>query len=146
MLTKAKSTTPAAPPAVCQYCNKPLKKGASVKAGCGKVCAKLAAKFTPTQLQAHMLAQTASTVPANYVPVASVSRFIRANAHKVPGCNVNRFVTAMGRDKGINPAAHPSVKPVYVNGQRYVHQFLASIPGMQAIATQNWDKAPKAGK
>ena len=81
-------------------------------------------------------------VPANYVKVAAVSNKIRAtqanNKTAIAGLSVNRFVTALGRDRCKSGATHPIFTPIYAaNGHRWVHPWVISKAGLQAIATGN---------
>jgi hypothetical protein len=144
--TPATPAAPAAPatPAVCTICGKHTTRAATIAAGMGATCAHMQAQFsTPQALQAHYAALTGN-VPPGYVTLASVGRTIRAQQHNYPGLNVNKLVTAIGRDRAKNSPAHPICKPVYNGRQRYVNGWLATPAGLQAIATGNYSAAPKA--
>jgi hypothetical protein len=134
--------TPPAQPAKCAYCGKVLTRAASTAAGIGHKCAQLQAQFTPAQLQAHYATLTGN-VPAGYVTVASFKVTIPANAHKVPGLTISKLVRAIGGDRATGTLANPICKPVYNGRQRWVNGWLATPPGLQAIATGNYSKAPK---
>lgn len=135
---------PASPP-TCQVCGKTLKNAKSIKAGIGHTCAKVQAlpQFaTPAATQAHMAKHTAPAIPKGYVKLATFKQIIPANAHKIAGLNVNKLVKHIGSDRAKNPPTHPICKPVYVNGVRYVNGWLATQPGLQALATGNFSQAP----
>ena len=144
MASKVPSTTKQVPPTppTCTICGKTLKKGKSITNGVGHTCAQNAAAKTPAQWQAHTAAHTATSIPKGYVKLATFKQIVPANAHKIPGLNINKVVTCIGRDKAAKPPKHAICRPVYVNGIRYVNGWLATQPGLQAIATGNYGKAP----
>ena len=142
-LMPTKGNTPVTPPPpICTMCGKVLKTAKSIKAGVGHTCAANAAAKTPAQWQQHAAAHTATAIPKGYVKLATFKQIIPANAHKIPGLNINKLVKAIGRDKAAKPPVHPIAKPTYVNNVRYVHGWLATPAGLAAIASGNWDKAP----
>ena len=147
MATKGNTpaTPPPAPPTTCTVCGKVLKNPKSIKNGVGHTCATVQAMpqfATPAAMQAHYAKHTATAIPAGYVKLSTFKQIVPANAHKIAGLNVNKVVTCIGRDRAKNPPKHPICTPTYVNGVRYVHGWLATPAGLQAIATGNWDKAP----
>ncbi len=143
MATQSKATGKAAQAQVrytCSACGKKLTRNASQTAGVGHKCATIAAQYTPAQLQAHYASITGA-VPQGYITVATLDKAIKANKAKYPGLTISKMVKAIGGDRALNAPAHPICKPIY-NGQRYVHGWLATPQGLQAIATGNYAGAP----
>ena len=128
----------------CNVCGKVLKRNASIKAQAGHKCQQLQAKYTPAQLQAHYAGLTGN-VPKGYITVASLHKTIVANKHKpiFAGLTVSKMVKAIGGDRALNAPAHPICKPVYNGRCRWVNGWLATQAGLQALATGNFNKAPK---
>ena len=146
MPNKVPSTTPAQPQkVVCQICGKTLTKATAQKAGQGSRCQHIASKFTPAQMQAHYKAHSVAAIPKGFIKVAALDKAVKANKHKVPGLTISKMVAAMGRDRASNPPVNPIAKPYYLpNRHRVIHAWLATPAGLNAIATGQWDKAPKA--
>jgi hypothetical protein len=110
----------------------------------GHICASIQAQFsTPAALQAHYATLT-GIVPAGYITVASLHITVAQaqKSGKYPGLNVNRMVTAIGRDRVKNNPLHPICTPIYNGRQRWVNPWLGTPAGLQAIATGNFSKAP----
>ena len=121
--------------AVCQYCGKPVKTGKT----CGSLCAKKAqAGFT---MQVKLAQKQSLTLPA--IPQGWVSLTGKANpickANYIP---VSHLVNATGKDGALYPPMHNICTPCFVNGQRYVHPWLITKAGLQALATYNFTGAP----
>jgi hypothetical protein len=108
----------------------------------GHTCAKNAQAKTPTQWQAHYAKHTAASIPPGFVKLSTFKQIVPNNAHKIPGLNVNKVVTCIGRDKAAYPPKHKICTPIYVNGVRYVNPWLATQAGLTAIATGNYSQAP----
>ena len=146
MPNKAVSKTQ--PPAVkitCQYCGKTLTKGATIDNGCGTRCATIAKQFAKTgSMQAHYKRISIAIMPAGFITVGALDKVVKAQKHKVAGLTITKMVNAMGKDRGNLPPTHPIAQPYYLpNRHRVVHGWLATPAGLQAMATGNFDKAPK---
>lgn len=140
---KATPATPATPaPVTCATCGKVITNPKSVSNTMGSLCARHAKNgFTPAKMLQHRQSMQGA-IPAGYVKVAQVSAKIRAtqanNKTAIAGLSVNRFVTALGRDRCKSGATHPIFTPIYAaNGHRWVHPWVISKAGLQAIATGN---------
>lgn len=148
MPTKGKSNTPATPtpPKVtCQYCGKTITKSKTLAAGCGTRCATIAAQYTPAQLAQHYKKLSVAVTPPNFIKVGALDKVVKNAKHKVAGLTITKMVNAIGKDRGNLPPKHPIAQPYYLpNRHRVVHKWLATPAGLQAIATGNFDKAPKA--
>lgn len=128
--------TPAAPAAqnFCSVCGKPVKAGKN----CGALCAaRLASGQTATQIVARKQQLSVAVAPAGYVSVASLHKLCVQNF--VP---VSKMVKAMGGDRAMYPVAHPICTPCYTPQGRYVHGWLGTKQGLQALLTGNFSSAP----
>ena len=118
----------------CTICGKPLKNGT-----CGPLCTKKsAAGFTAQVKLAQKAALTLPAIPTGWVSLTGVVHKT-CNANLVP---VSHLVKATGGDGVLYQPLHNICTPVYVNGARYVHSWLNSKAGMQALATYNFTGAP----
>lgn len=129
--------TPASvPPTVCTICGKPIAKPGTLQAGMGHRCAMVQAAQGKSF---YLYAQPPTT---HTLTVAKLHTIINAHKAQVPGLSVAKMVKAIGTDKGLQPPVHP-VCQVYFMGQRFVHNWLGTMAGLQAIATNNYSNAPK---
>jgi len=135
--------TPHAANPVCQYCGKHVSRHTSIANLAGGKCVTLAANYTPAALQAHYASVTGN-VPAGYIPLATLDKAVKAHKATIPGLTIAKMVKAIGGDRALLPPAHPICKPVYNGRQRYVNGWLNTPAGLQAIASSNYSKAPKA--
>ena len=135
-----KQATKTATPITCATCGKVITNPKSVSNTMGSLCARHAKNgFTPAKMLQHRQSMQ-GVVPAGYVKVAQVSAKIRAtqasNKTAIAGLSVNRFVTALGRDRCKSGATHPIFTPIYAaNGHGWVHPGVISKAGLVAIAT-----------
>jgi hypothetical protein len=135
---------------VCKVCNKPLKSTAAVNATCGARCAKLLAQGVNAQVIATSYKNYCSTaIPAGYITIAHLHNVLAANPQW--GCSVSRMVAATGGDRPYLPGSkpvHPICKPVILVGSktRWLHPWLATPQGAQAMATGNFAGAPALPK
>ena len=144
MASKSNTTqgnTPQAQPIVCNICGKPLKRQGSINVGHGKRCQFVAQLGNGVRNKLWV-----ASVPNGYIKVAQLHKIIVQNKAKYPGISVSKMVKCMGTDKGCLPPHNPIAQPYYLitNSHRYVHPWLATPQGLQAIQTGNWQQAPKA--
>ena len=132
-------------PITCTICGKLLTRKQSQDNEMGHRCDTLIAQgWTGEKLRKHQAAQTVDTVPDGYVKVATFKKLVKDNVAKIPGLTVTKVVNALGKDRGVEPPAHPIAKPVYdARRTRWVDPWLASKAGLTAIATGDFSKAPK---
>jgi hypothetical protein len=122
----------------------PQTKGKTVKAGQGSRCAHIAQVLPPAKMQAHYQKISVPATPQGYIKVAQLHKTILAKKHSVPGLTISKMVKAIGSDRAASPPANPIAQPYYLpNRHRVVNGWLATPQGLQAIASGQWDKAPK---
>lgn len=125
----------------CTMCGKALPASSITGNTCGPLCASRQAQgYTPASYAAHKVTISLPVAPAKYITVAALHRFIVANPQH--GCTVSRMVKCIGGDRGLVAPAHPICTPVYVGNVRYVHPWLGTQAGLQAMATGNYKGAP----
>lgn len=113
----------------CRFCGKTLVRDKSIDQEAGDLCEHLHERFTPEELMAHRGTMSAPTAPEGYIKVAQLHQICEAN-----GIPVNRMVTAIGRDRSLEPPIDPRFRPVYVKGVRWVDPWCASKEGLAMIA------------
>lgn len=127
----------------CTVCGKVLTTPSAIANGCGALCAK---RQKQTNLVAHKKRFTLQGIPAGYIKTTIVHKMHIVPA-KANGLNVSvsKFVKAFGGDTGSGNLAHPICRFYYVAGAkaRYIHPYIATPAGLQALATGNWANAPK---
>jgi len=121
---------------VCKVCGKTLTNPTTASAGIGHLCAK--------GLPANRV--VVASIPAGYITLANLGRTLRAQKATIAGLTISKLVRAIGNDKGTAQPANPIAQPLYCNGQRYVNPWLGTKAGLQAIASNNWAKAPAPAK
>lgn len=130
---------------VCKICGKTLTREKSVTAEIGHRCDTLIAQgWSGEKLDAHYATVTGA-VPDGYIKVADLHRTIDRKKAGIPGLTVSKMVRAIGRDRALEGPAHPIARPIYDSRRvRWVNQWLATVPGLKAIASGDFSKAPKA--
>ena len=124
----------------CELCGKILKAHETH----GALCPSRIAKGQVGEvLRKHYASISAPEAPAGYRKLAELDRYIKA--HPESGCTISKMVKAIGRDRALEPAAHPIAAPVYVGRVRYIRDFLFTSAGLKCIATGDWSKAPAPG-
>jgi hypothetical protein len=131
----------------CKVCNKPLKANSAVAAVCGARCSALLAQGVNAQVIATSYkAYCSASIPVGFITIATVHILLANNPQW--GCSVSRMVQATGGDRPYLPnakPAHPICKPVILQGNktRWLHPWLGTQAGAQAMATGNFTNAPK---
>ena len=130
--TPVASVPPVTPTLVCPKCGKPTPKSG----GIGHRCLQVQAAAGKTY---YVYGQP----PVGYISLQNCWQLQKAHHAKSPvaGFTKSKLVQAIGTDRGILPPAH-AICTVYFAGQRFVHPWLATVLGMQAIASGNYSKAP----
>ena len=128
----------------CRGCGKTLSSAEAIKAGVGGLCAQHDANGLDAQaLQAHRLSMTVNTAPDGFIKLAVLDKLVKAKRATMPGLTITRMVNAIGKDRGLVPPLHEIARPVYLpNGHRWVNGWLATKPGLEAIRTGDFSKAP----
>lgn len=146
MPTKSNTPKPAAK-VVCTTCGKTITKAATVKAGQGSRCTHMAQALPAAKMQAHYKRISVVAMPTGFVKVATFTKLVANNKHKIAGLTVAKVVKAIGTDRATGPLANPICQPYYLpNRHRVVHGWLATQAGLQAIATGNYATAPTPPK
>ncbi len=102
---------------------------------CGPTCHKLATNgYTTTSLQAAALAKTVTQLPAGYFKTALLHK-----VYQKLGLPINRFVTAMGGDRGLQTPL-PGYQYLTYNRARYLPGYCFSLTGIQAATGQKITK------
>lgn len=131
----------------CEICQKTLTREQAQAKGMGHRCEQLKAEgWTGEKLSKHYASITVPEPPKGWIKVADLHRKIDKVKHNYPGLNVSKMVRAMGKDRSIEDAAHPVIKPVYVGRTRYLDPWNASDAGLKALASGDWSKAPEPKK
>ena len=144
-----KGKTTATPPAkvLCTYCGKTITKGKTIAAGHGTRCAAMQQQFTPANLQKHYAKISVAITPQGFITVSNLHKTIVAKKHNVPGLTIAKMVKGFGTDRAATPPVHPIMQVYYLpNRHRVINGWLATTPGLQAMATGNFDNAPTPPK
>lgn len=133
---------------VCQFCGKKLTKGVSVKNLHGTRCAAMQKRFANVAtMQTHYAKISVAVAPQGFITVGSLHKVIVAQKHNVPGLTIAKMVKGFGTDRASKPPTNPIMQVYYLpNRHRVINGWLATKPGLQAIATGNFDNAPTQPK
>lgn len=128
----------------CEICGKILTNDKSVERERGHLCNRLIERgYDAKKLADHRQSMTVKEIPADYVKLSDAGKIVRAKKDSVPGLSVNKLVTAIGRDRTLSGAVHPIATPLYDSrGHRWINPWLMTKDGLQAIASQDFSKAP----
>ena len=100
-----------------------------------------------TAMQTHYAKRSVAVTPKGFITVGSLHKTIVAQKHNVPGLTISKMVKGFGTDRAANPPINPIMQVFYLpNRHRVINGWLATKPGLQAMATGNFDNAPAQPK